>query len=90
MKLNEENIKLKTVRVSEKGQIAIPIDIRNSLGLRKGDVLVLIQTDHKILIEKPVKIAKKTQSSFKFLLKHSEKVASKLWENKEDEIWDNV
>jgi len=90
MKLKEENIKVKTVRVSEKGQIAIPMDIRNSLGLRRGDTLVLIQRDHKILIEKPVKIAKKTESSFKFLLKHSEKVASKFWENKEDEVWDNV
>ena len=87
MKLKEENMKVKTVRISEKGQIAIPVDIRNSLGLRRGDTLILIQTDHRILIEKPVKIAK---SSFKFLLKHSEKVASKLWENKEDEIWDNL
>lgn len=90
MKLKEEKIKVKTVKVSGKGQIAIPLDIRNSLGLRKGDTLVLIQTDHKILIEKPVKIAKKTKSSFKFLLKHSEKVASKLWENKEDEVWDTL
>ena len=29
-------------------------------------------------------------SDFKDLLKHSERVASKLWENKEDEIWGSV
>ncbi len=27
--------------------------------------------------------------NFKDLLKHSEKVANKLWNNREDEIWDN-
>ena len=90
MKLKEDNIKVKTVKVSEKGQIAIPVDIRNSLGLRRGDTLVMIQTNHKLLLEKPAKIAKKTKTSFKFLLKYSEKVASKLWENKEDEVWDNL
>lgn len=86
----EKDMKVKTVKISDKGQIAIPIDIRNSLGLRRGDELVLIQTDNKILIEKPIKIAKKTKTSFRYLLKHSEKVASKLWENKEDEVWDTV
>jgi hypothetical protein len=29
------------------------------------------------------------EDDFKDLLKHSEKVANKLWNNKEDEIWDN-
>jgi len=90
MKIIDKNMKVKTVRVSEKGQIAIPMDIRNSLGLKRGDELVLIQTDDKILIEKPVKIAKKAKSSFRFLLKHSERVASKLWENKEDDVWDDI
>lgn len=28
--------------------------------------------------------------SFSDLLKHSEKVAKKLWDNKEDEVWDKV
>ena len=30
------------------------------------------------------------KDDFKDLLKHSEKVANKLWDNKEDEIWDSV
>lgn len=29
------------------------------------------------------------EDDFKDLLKHSERVAGKLWGNKEDEIWDN-
>ncbi|MDO8460387.1 MAG: hypothetical protein Q7S74_04720 [Nanoarchaeota archaeon] len=36
------------------------------------------------------KIIKKVKSSdFKDLLKHSEKVAKKLWSSKEDDIWDS-
>jgi AbrB family looped-hinge helix DNA binding protein len=90
MKRVEKNMRIRTVKVSDKGQISIPIDIRNSLGLRRGDELILIQIDNKILMEKPVRIAKKAKTSFRYLLKHSEKVASKLWENKEDEVWDTV
>ena len=35
-------------------------------------------------------IKKIKKSDFRDLLKHSEKVANKLWNNKEDEIWDTV
>ena len=41
---------LKTVNVSEKGQIAIPREIRILLGIKKGDRLVLTAKNEKILI----------------------------------------
>jgi AbrB family looped-hinge helix DNA binding protein len=84
------DIKFKTITVSQKGQIAIPTDMRSRIGIRKGDELLLIQEGKKILIEKPEKISKKFMVSFKYLLRHSERVANKLWENKEDEVWDKI
>jgi AbrB family looped-hinge helix DNA binding protein len=87
MKLIDKNMKMKTVRISDKGQIAIPIDIRNSLGLRRGDELILIQTDNKLLIEKPKKMIKKVKEDFKDLMTLTESALKKLWLNKEDEIW---
>ncbi|HEY4680436.1 MAG TPA: AbrB/MazE/SpoVT family DNA-binding domain-containing protein [Nitrosarchaeum sp.] len=42
---------LKTVNVSEKGQIAIPREIRILLGIKKGDRLVLTAKNEKILIQ---------------------------------------
>lgn len=30
------------------------------------------------------------KEDFSYLLKHSEKVARKLWDNKDDEIWNNI
>ncbi len=35
-------------------------------------------------------IRKLKRENFSYLLKHSEKVAKKLWDNKEDEVWNNV
>lgn len=74
----------KIVKVSDKGQIALPIGIRESAGIKKGDELLLIKKGRTILIEK-IK-----ESDFRDLLKRSEKVAEKLWSNKEDDIWDTV
>ncbi|MEK6936720.1 MAG: AbrB/MazE/SpoVT family DNA-binding domain-containing protein [Nanoarchaeota archaeon] len=74
----------KIVKVSDKGQISLPVSFRESAGIKKGDELVLIKKGRVILLEK-VK-----ESDFRDLLKHSEKVAEKLWSNKEDDIWNNI
>ena len=74
----------KIVKVTDKGQISIPIDIRSSVGISVGDELFVIKNGSTILIKKVKK------SDFRDLLKHSEKVANKLWDNKEDEIWNTV
>ncbi len=78
---------VKTVKVSDKGQIAIPIEIRELIGINKGDNLILVQEKNKILIEKD---SERLKEDFNDLLKHSEKVAEELWRNKEDEIWDTI
>lgn len=72
------------VKVTGKGQISIPIDIRRSAGISDGDELLIMRENGTILIKKVEK------DDFKDLLKHSERVARKLWDNKEDEIWDTV
>ena len=74
----------KIVKVTDKGQISIPIDIRKSIGISEGDELFVLRSNNSILIKKVKK------SDFRDLLKHSEKVAKKLWDNKEDEIWNTV
>lgn len=81
-------IDMKTVRVSEKGQIAIPSDMREHIGIKKGDTLVLIQEGNKILIEPAGRMSKQMGEDFSDLLKLSEKSLLRLWDNKEDEVWD--
>ena len=78
---------IKTIKVSDKGQIAIPIEIRKKTGIHKGDTLIVIQKNSKILLEKR---SEKIKEDFGDLLKNSEKVAEELWRNKQDAIWDKV
>ena len=81
---------VKTVKVSEKGQIAIPIEIRESTGIQQGDELILVQKGNKILIEPVKRVKKYIEDDFSDLLKLSEKSLMKLWDNQEDEVWDTL
>jgi len=78
---------MKTIRVSDKGQIAIPQIFREKLGILKGDELVLFDIGGKLLIEKQKDVEEKLKEEFKDILKFSEKSLKEIWNNKEDEIW---
>ena len=78
---------VKTVKVSNKGQISIPLEIREETGISKGDELILIQAGKKILIEAAGNVSKKAEDDFSDIIKLSEKSLIKLWDNKSDEIW---
>ena len=41
-------MRTKTVRVSDKGQVAIPIEIRRAMGLKKGSELLILFDGEKI------------------------------------------
>ncbi len=74
----------KIVKVTDKGQISIPVEMRNSVGISNGDELFVVRNKESIILKKIKK------SDFSDLLKHSEKVAAKLWDNKKDDIWDTI
>ena len=74
----------KIIKVTNKGQISIPIEIRRAIGITEGDDLIAIRDGETLCLKKIKK------DDFKDLLKHSERVAKKLWDNKEDEIWNTV
>lgn len=78
---------IKTLRVSDKGQISIPNVIRQRLGIEKGDNLVLFEVNGKLLIEKQQKVSEKMKDEFKDVLYFSEQSLKKVWDNPEDEIW---
>lgn len=84
--MNRE-IELKTVKVSQKGQIAIPRDVQKELGIKKGDKLLLVREGRRIMLEKPRRITQEVRDDFKDLIRLSESSLRKLWLNKEDEIW---
>lgn len=77
------------VRVSDKGQICLPISIRKSLEIGRGDNLVLVEIDGKILIEKSSSVADRIEDDFKDVLKFSEDSLNDVWGGDEDEIWES-
>jgi AbrB family looped-hinge helix DNA binding protein len=86
----KKDIEFKTIKVSLKGQIAIPSAMRKELKIRKGEELLLIRKGDRLLIEKSSKASKRFANEFNFLQRYSEEVARKLWENKKDEIWNKL
>ena len=78
---------MRTIRVSEKGQIAIPNQIRETLEIEQGDELVIIQMGNKILIEKAQITEKRLKDDFKDILRFSEKSLKEVWNNKSDDVW---
>jgi AbrB family looped-hinge helix DNA binding protein len=85
-----EASELRTVTVSEKGQVAIPVDIRRRLNIRKGQTLVLQVTEDKLLIAKSEDVSRMMRDEFRHLLGLSENSARGLWENERDAIWDKA
>ena len=81
-------MEIKTVKVSEKGQIAIPRGIRERIGLKQGDEMIIIEDGSKILLEKSDEISKKIKGDFDDILQLSESSLKEVWNNKEDDIWE--
>lgn len=82
-------MEIKTISVSDKGQIAIPQDVREQAGIQKGDKLILLQIAGKILLEKTQNVSNKIKDDFSDMLKLSEKSLKEVWDNEQDEIWND-
>ena len=80
---------IKTLRVSDKGQISIPNSVRQKLGIQRGDNLILFEIEGKILLEKQQKVSEKMKDEFKDVLHFSEQSLKEVWDNPQDEIWNS-
>lgn len=80
-------MQIKTIKVSEKGQIAIPKEIRETLGIKEGEELLLFQRNDQILIQKAKKVSKIIEENFSDILILNQKSLKEVWDNKEDDSW---
>lgn len=85
-------LEIKTAKITEKGQVAIPKDIREIEGFKEGDkIAVLAFEDHVEL--RPLKKIRKidfSKESMQTTLA-SEKVLARDWLSKEeDEAWSDL
>ena len=63
------------IKVTDKGQISLPIKMRKLLGINKGDDLIIINNNDSMIIKK-IK-----DDDFSDLLKLSEISLGKIWHN---------
>lgn len=78
---------IKTVKITEKGQVAIPKDIRKMEGFRKGSKIAILAFDNYIELRPLNKISKE----IKEITLASEKSLAKDWNSKEeDEAWKDL
>ena len=78
---------IKTIKVSDKGQIAIPHSMREKAGIRRGDKLIIAQSGKRIFIEKTDRMSRRINDDFKDMLKHSEQSLKEVWGNSKDDLW---
>jgi AbrB family looped-hinge helix DNA binding protein len=78
----------KKVKVSDKGQISIPMEIQREVGIKKGDELLLIRKGQKIVLEKPQRIVEALENEFADLQDISEASLRRMWLKKKEDVWD--
>lgn len=80
-------VEIRTIKVSDKGQVSIPKDIRKNMKIKKGDNLVMMVKDSRIVLEKSEKIALLLDDRFKDVEAFTEHSLKSVWDNKYDEVW---
>ncbi len=77
----------KKVKVSDKGQISIPMDVQREIGIKKGDELLLIRKGHKIVLEKPERVLELLEDEFADVQTITESALSDIWLEKREDVW---
>ena len=80
-------VTFKKVKVSDKGQISLPVEIQRDAGIKKGDELLLIRKGQKIVLEKTERIAQALEDEFTDLQEISEASLRHMWLNKKEDGW---
>ncbi len=77
-------------RMSSKGQIVIPKEVRRKHKLDRDTDLVLQEEGDILVLRKKQEVDKALREQFYPLLQASERNLSELWSNPKDDVWDDV
>ena len=89
-KMNKvEKAKIRTVTISDRGQIVVPEDIRNELSIKAGSTLVLIKRGGEIVLRKESDVMRVIDDEERFWKAISRKSLESSW-SEEDDMWDNI
>ena len=78
------------VKVSSKGQIVIPKEVRTRHRLGRDTDLVLLESGEALVLRKKADVEGILNDEFAPLLRATEDALRDLWEDAEDDVWDRV
>jgi len=78
------------VRVSSKGQIVIPKEVRVRHRLGRGTDLVLLESGDALVLRKTADVEGILTDEFAPLLRAAEDALMDLWDDSENHVWDRV
>ncbi len=78
----------RTVKMTGKGQIVVPKEMRDSLGLKRNSTILLIQKDEDILMKKPESIEAMVED-FPELRAATERIFGEVWKDEDDKLWES-
>ena len=78
------------VKVSSKGQIVIPKEVRKRHRLGRDTDLLLLESGDALVLRKKADVERILKDEFAPFLRASEAALRDLWENPEDDVWDDV
>ena len=89
--MNKANLKekIRTVNISNRGQLVVPEDIRKDMGIEGETTLVLIEKRGEIVIKKESEVLKEIEGEDMIWRRLSQEALKRAWD-KEDEIWDEI
>ena len=70
-----DKIAIDTTRLSAKGQVVIPVDVRNKLQLKTGNRLLVVSSENSIILQKVDSVK---QDDYYSLLKYAKNIANKI------------
>lgn len=76
--------------MSSKGQIVIPKEVRRKHKLDRDTDLLLQDEGNILVLRKKTDVEEALRDQFYPLLKASERRLAELWDNPEDDVWNDV
>lgn len=81
---------VKTVKITDKGQITLPAEALRSMRARKGTELLLVQDGERIVLVKAADVGKRVVDDLAGFEGLGLSAFHDLWDNEYDEVWNDA
>lgn len=81
---------VRTLKVTDKGQITLPADALRAINARRGTEFLLIQEGDRIVLVKADAVGKKVLDELGGWETLAAPAFAEVWDNDADEVWDRA